>query len=98
MSVQSQKLTVSTIKGWVSSLAQSQGFYGRVKRELDESSNWGAFAKELRNNNVKTQLDMVMFLKKICKDFKNIEFEVQSLFADISNLLYDKYILFLFPL
>lgn len=23
--------------------------------------------------------------------FKNIEFEVQSLFADISNLLYDKY-------
>lgn len=56
-------VTTETVKAWVQSLANSQGYYGRLYRKIDEDNLWDEFVDELNNAHVKTAFDMVMLLE-----------------------------------
>lgn len=58
-----RELTKELVRDWLQSLARSQGFYGRLLRDLDEGDIWEDFIAELREHGVKEPLDMVMLIE-----------------------------------
>ncbi len=56
-------ITVQIAKDWIDTLSHSQGFYGRMYRDLEENNNWDEFVDILNNNNVRDMLDMVMLIE-----------------------------------
>jgi len=57
-------LTVSDCKGIIGSLANSQGFYGRLYQHLEENGKWGELAAAARKANCRDSLDLVLFLEQ----------------------------------
>jgi hypothetical protein len=53
-------MTKEQILGEIKSLAMSQGFYGRLLRDINENP---AMLDELERQNFKDSLDMVLFLE-----------------------------------
>jgi hypothetical protein len=53
-------MTKEQILGAIKSLAMSQGFYGRLLRDINENP---AMLDELERQNFKDSLDMVLFLE-----------------------------------
>ena len=46
------------------SLACSQGFYGRLLRDIYEDEEWGnAYLKHLEEQNFSTELDLILFIE-----------------------------------
>lgn len=56
-------INVETVKTWVRDLAQSQGFYGRLYRDLNTADQWPAFVEILNENKISDPVDMVLFLE-----------------------------------
>ena len=56
-------ITVDTAKEWIDTLSHSQGFYGRMYRDLEDNDNWDKFVDILNNSNVVDMLDMVMLIE-----------------------------------
>lgn len=48
------------IREWIASLAPSQGFYGRLLRDLDEQPE---LYEELAKNKFRSAVDMVLYLE-----------------------------------
>lgn len=46
------------------SLACSQGFYGRLLRDIYEDQEWGiAYLNHLEEQNFRTELDLILFIE-----------------------------------
>ena len=56
-------LNTETVRSWIENLARSQGFYGRLLRDLDAGDHWDTLVTELNNHNCKDPVDMVMLLE-----------------------------------
>ena len=56
-------LTKEKIKDIIQSLANSQGFYGRLYDELESSNSWRDFTKLVNKAECKTVLDVVLFIE-----------------------------------
>lgn len=52
------------VKGWVNSLAQSQGFYGRLYEHLTNECLWDDFVDMLNEHDVKDMLDMILIVEE----------------------------------
>lgn len=57
-------MTVQEVKSIIYEFAQSQGFYGRLARDLNESNGWGRLAKAATRAKCTTELDLVRFLEE----------------------------------
>lgn len=52
------------ILGLFRSLACSQGFYGRLLRDINENEEWGnEFLKHLEEQNFRTELDLILYIE-----------------------------------
>lgn len=56
-------MSIKQLKSIIGSLSRSQGFYGRLYRDLEENNTWKELAKITKKENIKTSLDLVMFLE-----------------------------------
>jgi hypothetical protein len=46
------------------SLACSQGFYGRLLRDISENEEWGdEFLNHLEEQNFRTELDLILYIE-----------------------------------
>lgn len=57
------KMSIKQLKSIIGSLARRQGFYGQLYRSLEENNNWKELAKITKKENIKTSLDLIMFLE-----------------------------------
>lgn len=57
-------MKVKEIKAIIASLSRSQGFYGRLYRDLEESKGWGELARAARKAGCKDSLDLILFLEQ----------------------------------
>lgn len=60
---ENKMITVDIAKDWIETLSNSQGFYGRMYRDLEDNNNWDKFVDILNNSNVVNMLDMVMLIE-----------------------------------
>jgi hypothetical protein len=51
------------IKGIVWGLAQSQGFYGRLGRDMDESDGWEQLAEAATKAGCKDEMDFILWIE-----------------------------------
>jgi hypothetical protein len=60
-----KKLTQKEVRSWLVSLAQSQGFYGRLLRDWDEAAPAGRrnVMRELHSLQVKDIYDFVIYIE-----------------------------------
>ena len=58
-----QNMKVAEIKSIIGSLSRSQGFYGRLWRDLEENEGWGELARAATKAGCKTELDFILFLE-----------------------------------
>lgn len=56
-------MTVEEVKSIIYGFAQSQGFYGRLARDLTENNGWGRLAQQATRAKCTTELDLVLFLE-----------------------------------
>jgi len=56
-------LNKKIVRSWIENLAGSQGFYGRLLRDLDDGDHWDTLVSELNERGVKGPVDMVMLLE-----------------------------------
>jgi hypothetical protein len=56
-------LNKKIVRSWIENLAGSQGFYGRLLRDIDEGDHWDTLVSELNERGVKDPVDMVMLLE-----------------------------------
>lgn len=57
------ELDVEFVQDVIFGLAQSQGFYGRLARSLDEGDAWQALTDALNERGCRDALDIVMALE-----------------------------------
>ena len=57
-------MKVKEIKAIIASLSRSQGFYGRLYRDLEESKGWADLARAARKAGCKDSLDLILFLEQ----------------------------------
>jgi len=57
------QLTTELVRTWIENLAGSQGFYGRLLRDLDAGDHWDTLVTELNDQGCRTVVDMVMLLE-----------------------------------
>lgn len=55
--------TVDDVKGIVAEFAQSQGFYGRLYRDLEETDGWGRLAEAANAAGCADTLDLILLLE-----------------------------------
>ena len=60
---ETHEMDVEEVKGIVWELAQSQGFYGRLGRDMDESDGWEQLAEEATKAGCKGTLDFVLWIE-----------------------------------
>lgn len=53
----------NTVKKLINTLAQSQGTYSRLYNDLEYNNSWEDFTEYLNNNNVVTELDIILLLE-----------------------------------
>ncbi|MBO5827085.1 MAG: hypothetical protein J6R59_01205 [Paludibacteraceae bacterium] len=60
-----KKLTQKEVRSWLVSLAQSQGFYGRLLRDFNNTEAYVRrnFMSALHENKVKDMFDFVMYIE-----------------------------------
>lgn len=56
-------MDVEEIKSIVWGLAQSQGFWGRLGRDLDESNGWEQLAKDATAAGCHEELDFILWIE-----------------------------------
>lgn len=56
-------MTTEEIKGIVWDLARSQGFYGRLGRDMDETDRWDELTEAANEAGCKDTLDFVMWIE-----------------------------------
>ena len=56
-------MTVAELKSIIGSLAQSQGFWGRLWRDLDASNGWDTLAEEATKAGCRTKLDFILWIE-----------------------------------
>lgn len=56
-------MTVKQIKSTVHTFARSQGFYGRLARDLDESKGWGELARAATKAGCTDDLSFILWLE-----------------------------------
>lgn len=56
-------MTTEEIKGIVWGLARSQGFYGRLGRDMDETDGWDELTEAANKVGCKDTLDFVMWIE-----------------------------------
>jgi hypothetical protein len=56
-------LNKKIVRSWIENLAGSQGFYGRLLRDIDAGDHWDTLVSELNERGVKDPVDMVMLLE-----------------------------------
>ena len=59
----SRVFTVADAKSIVGSLAHSQGFYGRLWEQLEESRAWGKMVRAARKAGVKDEMDFILWIE-----------------------------------
>lgn len=57
-------MKIQQVKDIISSLAKSQGSYGRLKNQLDEWNKWIEFTWLVNQANCKDALDIVLFIEQ----------------------------------
>lgn len=57
-------MTVQEVKSIIYEFAQSQGFYGRLARDLNESNGWGRLARQATRKKCTTDLDLIRLLEE----------------------------------
>jgi hypothetical protein len=57
-------LTVEDCKSIIGSLANSQGFYGRLYQHLEENGKWDELATAAQKANCHDMVDLVLFLEQ----------------------------------
>lgn len=56
-------MSLEELKALISSLALSQGAYGRLKKELDENDSWDLLLDAVNTANCKDSLDVIMYIE-----------------------------------
>jgi len=56
-------MNMQELKKIIASLARSQGYYGRLKQQLDAEGSWRDFLTFINENNVKSALDLVFLIE-----------------------------------